>query len=393
MTAIRPARPGDLPALRALLEDAHLPTEGVEAAHVRFWVAEEGGQIAGVIGLEVYGDAGLLRSAAVVPGAQGAGVGASLVRHLLAQAKELGIGTIYLLTETAESWFPRFGFVAMSRDEVDPRVTQSPEFRGICPDSALVMRKHLRGGARVGSGGGRANLYEDDTRARAYATLEFPGTYGLAFRDLPDLFRAHVTGRKALDFGCGAGRSTRFLRGLGFDVVGVDIAEPMLQYARALDPEGTYYRIPETGPGRLAEGPFDLILSAFAFDNIPTLRRKITILKALRRSLAPHGCLVNLVASPDSYLHEWVSFSTRDFPENRTARSGDTVKVVMLDVPDRRPVEDVLCTDADYRTAYSRAGFTPVAIHRPLGTVADGVAWKTETRVSPWSIYVLAATP
>ena len=29
------------------------------------------------------------------------------------------------------------------------------------------------------------NVYEDEERARAYATLEFPGTYYLAFRDLP----------------------------------------------------------------------------------------------------------------------------------------------------------------------------------------------------------------
>jgi SAM-dependent methyltransferase len=84
------------------------------------------------------------------------------------------------------------------------------------------------------------NTYEDDEYANAYAKLEFPGTYYLAFRDLPAIFAAHVTGRKGLDFGCGAGRSTRLLRKLGFEAVGVDIAEPMVRRARAIDAEGDY---------------------------------------------------------------------------------------------------------------------------------------------------------
>jgi predicted TPR repeat methyltransferase len=80
------------------------------------------------------------------------------------------------------------------------------------------------------------NCYEDSGRANAYATLEFANTYYLAFRDLPSILTRHVTGRRALDFGCGTGRSTRFLRNLGFNVTGIDISEDMLQIARATDP-------------------------------------------------------------------------------------------------------------------------------------------------------------
>jgi ubiquinone/menaquinone biosynthesis C-methylase UbiE len=82
------------------------------------------------------------------------------------------------------------------------------------------------------------NVYEDEERARAYATLQFPGTYYLAFRDLPALIRRYNHGRRALDFGCGTGRSTRFLRNLGLEVIGVDISQAMLDQARALDPSG-----------------------------------------------------------------------------------------------------------------------------------------------------------
>lgn len=65
------------------------------------------------------------------------------------------------------------------------------------------------------------NVYDDKTRADAYAELEFPGTYSLAFRDVPTILREYIQGRNAVDFGCGTGRSTRFLRNLGYDVVGV----------------------------------------------------------------------------------------------------------------------------------------------------------------------------
>ena len=80
------------------------------------------------------------------------------------------------------------------------------------------------------------NVYEDEERARAYATLQFPGTYYLAFRDLPALIRRHNHGSRALDFGCGTGRSTRFLGNLGLNVIGADISQAMLDQVRALDP-------------------------------------------------------------------------------------------------------------------------------------------------------------
>ena len=238
-----------------------------------------------------------------------------------------------------------------------------------------------------------SNVYDDDERADSYADLEFPGTYWLAYRDIPALIEAHVQGTRALDFGCGTGRSTRFLRDLGFDVVGVDIAESMLARARERDPAGDYRRVPDRELPGLEPGSFDLILSAFTFDNIPDVEQKVTLLTALRRLLAPGGRVVNLVSSPAIYLNEWASFSTRDFPENRDARDGDTVRIVMLDVADSRPVEDVLCTGEAYGTAYKRAGLAPIEVHRPLGGPGEPFEWVRETEVSPWAIYVLERAP
>lgn len=234
-----------------------------------------------------------------------------------------------------------------------------------------------------------ANVYDDELRAKAYAALEFPATYYLAYRDLPAIIAEHVRGKKALDFGCGAGRSTRFLRKLDFDVTGVDIAPPMLARARELDPQGDYRLVPNGNLDSLTVNTYDLILSAFTFDNVPTLEKKLALFESLKRLLKEGGRMVNLVSSPEIYLHEWASFSTKDFPENRTAKSGERVRVLMLDVEDKRPVEDILCTDEDYQDLYRRAGLAPLGAYRPLAKAAEPYPWVSETKVAPWVIYVL----
>jgi SAM-dependent methyltransferase len=233
------------------------------------------------------------------------------------------------------------------------------------------------------------NVYDDRARADAYAELEFPGTYYLAFRDVPTILSEHIQGRNAVDFGCGTGRSTRFLRKLGYDVAGVDISAQMLARARVRDPEGEYRLVPDGDLGGLAANSYDLVFSAFTFDNVPTMERKVTLFRSLRGLLKSHGRIVNLVSSPDIYLNEWASFSTRAFPENRHAHTGDRVLIVMLDVEDRRPVEDILWTDEDYHEVYSRAGLVPLHVYRPLANQTDAISWVSETTIAPWVIYVL----
>ena len=233
------------------------------------------------------------------------------------------------------------------------------------------------------------NVYEDETRASSYADLEFPGTYYLAFRDLPSIIDRYVRGRVALDFGCGTGRSTRFLKDLGFTVTGVDIAEGMLVRARAVDPDGDYLLIPDGELGDLVGLSFDLVLSAFTFDNVPTHEKRLGLFEGLGSLLGRGGRMINLVSAPEIYVNEWVSFSTRDFPENRLAGSGDGVRIVMLDVEDRRPVEDVLWTDGDYTALYAAAGLEVLEVHRPLGRRSDPCTWVSESRLSPWAVYVL----
>jgi SAM-dependent methyltransferase len=234
-----------------------------------------------------------------------------------------------------------------------------------------------------------SNSYEDVRRAEAYATLEFPGTYYLAYRDLPKIIYNHVEGKTALDFGCGAGRSTRFLKKLGFKTIGVDIADPMIQKAREREPHGEYQCMKDGDFSSLEKNSYDLVLSVFTFDNIPTKKKKIGLFQGLRNLLKTNGKIINVVSSPAIYIHEWASFSTKDFPENTSAKSGDIVRIVQTDISDARPVVDILWTDASYQTVYTRAGLKLLKSYKPLARKDEHHKWVNEIRIPPWVIYVL----
>jgi len=95
--------------------------------------------LVGSAALELYGSAALLRSVSVSPALQRKGLGQRLTIAALALARERGVSQVFLLTETAREFFPRFGFRTVERADVPPAVKQSVEFTTACPDSALVM--------------------------------------------------------------------------------------------------------------------------------------------------------------------------------------------------------------------------------------------------------------
>ena len=143
--SLRRAQATDLPAILDLLRQADLPADGVPQALPDFLVAESEDQIVGVAGLEIYEESALLRSVAVKQSWRGSGVGGVLVERALSTTRERGIKDVFLLTTTAEHYFPRFGFTCVSRDLVAGDVQASAEFQGACPASAVVMRKSLAG--------------------------------------------------------------------------------------------------------------------------------------------------------------------------------------------------------------------------------------------------------
>ena len=136
---IREASPADRSKVERLLAGYALPVQGVPESMAGYVVAEVAGEVVGVVGLEEWGNFGLLRSAAVASEWKGRGVGRELVARILERAASNSLDAVYLLTTTAERYFPSFGFVLTTREAVPDVVRSSVEFQGACPVSALVM--------------------------------------------------------------------------------------------------------------------------------------------------------------------------------------------------------------------------------------------------------------
>jgi amino-acid N-acetyltransferase len=133
----------DLRQLVALLKASDLPIAGFAAHVANTIIARESDQIVGCATVEVYGGAGLLRSVAVAPERRGEGLGQRLTAAALDLARRRGVRTVYLLTTTADGFFPKVGFAVIDRRELDPALAASEELRGACPASALAMRAFL----------------------------------------------------------------------------------------------------------------------------------------------------------------------------------------------------------------------------------------------------------
>jgi amino-acid N-acetyltransferase len=144
MTArIERAQPADLADVLRLLELNHLPLDGLGDHLANMLVARQDGRLVGSAALELYPDGALLRSVAVAPELHGHGVGRALTDAAMRLAHDLQVPAVYLLTTSAEGYFPKFGFQPIARADVPARVQTSIEFTSACPSTATVMRKSL----------------------------------------------------------------------------------------------------------------------------------------------------------------------------------------------------------------------------------------------------------
>ena len=140
---IGPAFREDLPGILSLLEESGLPEDGLADHLGTTLVAREGARVVGSAALELHRFVVLLRSVAVAADRRGQGLGRRLAREALALARGRGAERAYPLTETADGFFPRFGFRPIGRAEVPEDVRGSVEFVSACPESARAMAAEL----------------------------------------------------------------------------------------------------------------------------------------------------------------------------------------------------------------------------------------------------------
>ncbi len=137
------AESSDLSMVKALLNSHSLPTEDIGTSNIIFYLINEGEGLKACAGVERFGEVGLLRSVAVKDESRGKGIGSKLIKLVLEQSKGDGIETLFLLTETAESFFSKIGFKKIDRSKAPELIKHSNEFAELCPVSAVLMRKVL----------------------------------------------------------------------------------------------------------------------------------------------------------------------------------------------------------------------------------------------------------
>lgn len=133
----------DAEAILSLLSESDLPADGVIEGISSFFVADLSGLVIGTAGLETHGHDGLLRSVVVKEGMRGRGIGRRLASRVIGAARSANLRNLYLLTTSAEAYFPRHGFVRVDRESVTREIQDSVEFRDVCPSTATAMVLHL----------------------------------------------------------------------------------------------------------------------------------------------------------------------------------------------------------------------------------------------------------
>ena len=93
--------------------------------------------------LQYEGSVALLRSIAVRPHSRGRGLASTITHHFIEQARSRDVRHLYILTETAETYFSRFGFYPITRDAAPAAIQATQQFESLCPASAQLMRLDL----------------------------------------------------------------------------------------------------------------------------------------------------------------------------------------------------------------------------------------------------------
>ena len=137
------ANPTDKNQIRRLLSECGLPTLYIHRHLKSFMVAKAGKKIVGVIGVEVYGRVGLLRSLCVERGYRGQGIAKMLNAKILAYAHKKKIERLYLFTWGAEKFVSKLGFRKIDKKRIPKSLRSTWQFRRFGPYPVVCMMKKI----------------------------------------------------------------------------------------------------------------------------------------------------------------------------------------------------------------------------------------------------------
>jgi amino-acid N-acetyltransferase len=146
---VRPAAEADVPAIVAIVAEnarqGHLlprSAENVYASLPTWLVGELGGAVVGIGSLlQMTPVLAEVRSLAVLPSYRSYGVGAAIVRGLVAEARRRSFPTLFALTR-AVPFFEKLGFVVTGQERFPEKVWRDCvlcPLRQRCDETAVVM--------------------------------------------------------------------------------------------------------------------------------------------------------------------------------------------------------------------------------------------------------------
>lgn len=126
---LRIGRPDEVEEISKLITSESMPAMEVAEWIDGFWVLDDGEKLVGCAGVEVYGEAAVLRSVMVAPELRGTGEGVRMIKRALEYMREKGARRCYLFTMTAASWFPRFRFEVCTLDDFEAGARESWQYK------------------------------------------------------------------------------------------------------------------------------------------------------------------------------------------------------------------------------------------------------------------------
>jgi len=210
------------------------------------------------------------------------------------------------------------------------------------------------------------------------------GTGYLAFRDIKDIIMKHREFRTALDFGCGAGRSSFYLKNLGLEVTGTDINKKLIHSA-INNNDGIRYYLSEKGKLPFDDCSFDVVFNSFVLCEMGSIEELVLNLKEMSRVCKNNGIVISVTNSDWLFNKNWLTVSNK-FPENIYLKDGDIAKIYLKDVDIE--LYDYFWSEAAYLTCMKNADFKNTWIHQPLGKLNDPFFWHDESKYPPYSIYI-----
>ena len=222
--------------------------------------------------------------------------------------------------------------------------------------------------------------------AKYYDRLEIKGTQFLAFRDLDkyiDKFKLY--NKSFLDFGCGAGKSTRFLKQFSNNIKAVDINYEMIQIAKQKDYNTNYLHI-DQNQLPFENNSFDFVFSSWVLMEFSTIISLQNSINEISRVLKPGGININVVCNKYTYSKDWLSIDT-NFEENENLTSGVKVKIKLSDID--LTISDYYWNEEDYEQVFRYSKLDLLEKNYPKGRITEKLKWKDELYYSPYTIYVL----